>query len=138
MRTIYGPKEPIDDGMHCEVIVLSSEDEVDVDHVDNHASQEVAVHEPDGYRRSTKSSRNIQRSIWEYVGYASDSDASMTSDATTANSIHSHGYKAYLQVRGAQTHTNDFSTELHSSNSSQSSNDPFGKELLHNPLVSRV
>lgn len=127
LLAIYGPKEPIDDGMHCEVIMLSSEDEVDVDHVDNHASQEVAVHEPAGCRHSTKSSRNIQRSIREYVGYAFDSDASMTSDATTANSIHSHGYKAYLQVRGAQTHTNDFSTELHSSNNcSQSSNDPFG------------
>lgn len=128
LLTIYDSKEPIDHAMHHEVILLSSEDEIDVDHVREEEPAAVAVRQPNGRHPSSKSSKNIQRSLRDYVGYASDSDDSLTNNATTANAIRAHGSKLYLQVIGVNSKHSDVPAELHSGNSnSQASSDPFGK-----------
>lgn len=148
LQIIYGPREPIDHRLNREVIVLSSEDEEVHEHV-MHPQPQHEPHQPttnggqqDKQRRvraQSRSSRNVQRSMWDYVGYASDSEASLTNDASTANSSRTNRYKVHLQLIGCKPPRDDCPTELHSGNSSsQASNDPFGKKKLLEILFSSV
>lgn len=113
--SIYGPREPVGN-----VIVLSS-DESD----DNNMG------------RATHTPPVAQRSMWEYIGYASDSDdASMDANSSTANSR-----KEMRKIRDARKRTEEATTSTHNrtigrssgnsfNNSSCASNDPCGKRNM--------
>lgn len=130
--SIYGPREPLP-----ATIVLSS-DESD----DNRMVVPVCEAPPDPPPPQIQNdiieppsmlSRNIQRSMWDYLGYASDSDdASGDGAGSTANSR-----KEMRMLRHAQQNKNEGTTSVRNrtpsgsmNNSSCASNDPFGKRRV--------
>lgn len=126
---IYGPRSPLP-----EFIIVSSDDNDEGD-ADNVQLEPTTGADSDANQHGslpTQQSRNIQRSMWEYIGYASDSeDMSIDNNCSTANSQKQMRCPRDANVVDAgSTSTRKAVRHTSVNNSSCASNDPFGKRRL--------
>lgn len=138
LLSIYGTREPV-----SRVIVVSSDDSDDNGNgchatvVPDEVDARLTPLNNDPNRPPSMLSRNMQRSMWEYIGYASDSDeASIDGYGSSANSR-----KDMRKIREARKKKEEATTLYNSrviggsagsslNNSSCASNDPYGKRNM--------
>lgn len=125
LEEIFGPKEALEKEPRADVIVVSSESEDEVHEPAASANIRCVLVPRVVERPPTTTSRNIQMSIWDFVGYASDSYTTMDTKESTSN-MKSKKSKA-KKVSAPPLMMEDPKPGESGSASSCCSNDPYGK-----------